>query len=159
MPALNISSYTIAESLNPKDIPDFLVELVEKLRYNIRADGEMDELAQLRSEVKRLREDLQGARADREEWRMDAIKKQQENSALQDKVFELVRKSCPPPELCENEKQIIRDNNFIAAIKALRQRIESEYGYRLGLKESKDLCDAYKATLPKVEEPGPSINF
>ena len=48
-----------------------------------------------------------------------------------------------PLALNESEKALVRNNSSVVyAIKAMRDRIPG-----LGLKEAKDLCDAYKATL------------
>lgn len=42
------------------------------------------------------------------------------------------------PTLNEAEKELCRNNNFIYAIKSMRER------YNIGLKEAKDLVDAYR---------------
>lgn len=50
------------------------------------------------------------------------------------------------PVLNDTEKALIRGGNRVFAISSLRDRARAAGGY-LPLKEAKDICDAYKATL------------
>ncbi len=50
------------------------------------------------------------------------------------------------PTLNDTEKALIRGGRIIPAIKMLRERYHATGGY-LGLKDAKDICDAYRDTL------------
>jgi hypothetical protein len=56
---------------------------------------------------------------------------------------ERTRREPPPINLSEAEKCLIRGGHAITAIKLIRERYEP----RPGLRQAKDACDAYKATL------------
>lgn len=53
----------------------------------------------------------------------------------------------PVITLNDSEKALIRSGSMIAAIKSLRDRYNHDNSLYLSLKEAKDICDAYKATL------------
>ena len=55
---------------------------------------------------------------------------------------EEARRNPPSLDLTPEEKALVRSNLMIPAIKALRARTGS------GLKDSKDVCDNYRRTLP-----------
>ncbi len=145
MPVASLSYSAIIEGCAPQELPYLLEEIVNKLRYNIRTEGEEEKTNALSYEVSQLKADLSSCRADKEEYRQDVLRLRRENNTLTERVNELLKAGAPTPILCENEKQLIRDSHNIAAIKALRERVLEEHKYSLGLKEAKDLCDAYKA--------------
>lgn len=57
----------------------------------------------------------------------------------------LAKCSEPPVELSAAEKCLIDGNLVIPAIKMLRERVPG-----LGLKEAKNLCDAFRDRFPKI---------
>jgi DNA repair exonuclease SbcCD ATPase subunit len=149
MPTLTIDSYTLIEQCKPEQLPELIRDIANRLEGCVRTQEEAEEMHRLRTEVRDLKTDNASLRRSNEEWRDDYAKLQAQHAALSDRVNELLRAGAPKPELSEGERTLIRNNEMIKAIKSLRERIEKEHGYSLGLKEAKDLCDVFKATLPQ----------
>jgi hypothetical protein len=55
----------------------------------------------------------------------------------------------PFPALDNAEMALVRVGDKIGAIKHYRDRVSREFKVQAGLKDSKDMIDAYNATLPK----------
>ena len=161
---LNMQFSTLASAIRPQDIPDFMEELTARLRYQIRTEEEVNEnneRARQAEEARRqcgvLQRQLEDAREQLKDMRERHGKAVGEKEQLEARVNELVRANCPAPVLGESEKKMVRDGNPVLAIKTLRMRIEEEHKYKLGLKEAKDLVDAYKEELLKVESGPPPV--
>lgn len=110
-------------------------ELVSLRFANKEYEDANDDLKNQFEHCRKLKEELQ---KENKRLRSDLFEQQT-------KVNEVIKKHAPAPELDDEAKQLINGGKFIEAIKHTRARVREVHGYTPGLKEVKDLCDAYRA--------------
>jgi septal ring factor EnvC (AmiA/AmiB activator) len=157
---LTVHPYAIVEGSSPQALIDLVQEAINKLRHSVRVPGEVEEhnreVTDLRDTLETQRNRLDEAertisclREDLRRFRDDNARLTREKAMQTERIVDLLRAKAPGLALGESEKQAVRDGNAIAAIKLLRERTFTEYGYTPGLMECKLLVDAYRDSIAK----------